>query len=195
MKNLYVKRFLKQKTGLSTPLGTLIMLMAAVILCTTVVFFALNVTTSQVQKEKLYIASSHVWYVDPSTSQCAIAITNTGPTDAVLTKIDVKGIQAQWNGTDDNYVIYCKFEGSMPGDLPYMTTLSSTENTTIPVAGTDYVFTPAQEGLTISAGSSLAFYIVVPERIMVYDLSQPLRIVITTTQGVYCTETSVQTAI
>ncbi len=194
MKNLYIKRFLKQKTALSTPLGNLIMLMAAVILCTTVVFFALNVTTSQVQKEKLYVASSHVWYVDPSTSQSAIALTNTGPTDAVLTKIDIKGLQCQWNGTD-NYVVYCKLDGAMPGDLSYVAGLSGTENTTIPIAGEDYEFTPAQEGLTLSAGGSLAFYVVVPDRVMVYDLSEPLRMVITTTQGVYCTETLVQTAI
>jgi len=194
MKNVNIKRFLKQKTAISTPVGNLIMLMAAVILCVTVVFFALNVTTSQVQKEKLYIASSHVWYVNPSASQAAIAITNTGPTDAVLTKIDIKGLQSQWNGTD-NYVVYCKFDGTMPGDLPYMAALSGTENSTIPVAGEDYEFTPAQEGLTISAGSSLAFYVVVPDRVMVYDLSEPLRMVITTTQSIYCTETLVQTAI
>jgi len=60
----------------------------------------------------------------------------------------------------------------MPGDLPYMAALSGTENSTIPVAGEDYEFTPAQEGLTISSGSSLAFYIVVPDRVMVYDVSE-----------------------
>jgi hypothetical protein len=190
-KNL--RRFLKHKTALSTPVGSLIILMAAVVLCTTVVFFAINVTSSQVQKEKLYIASSHVWYVDSGISEAAVAISNTGPTDAVLTKIDVKGLQVQWNGSD-NFVVYCKFPSLMPGDLSYVEGLTSDANTTIPIAGSDYEFTPAQEGLTIPAGTSIAFYIMVPNRVVVYDLSEPLRMVITTTQGVYVTETVVQTA-
>ncbi len=193
MKTLTLKRFLKHKTALSTPVGNLIMLMAAVILCTTVVFFALNLTASQVQKEKLFVASSNVWYVDPQTSEAAIALTNTGPTDAVLTKIDVKGLQCQWSG-ETNFVSYCRIDGAMPGDLSYVAVVSNQDNTTVAIAGVNYEFTPATESLTIPAGSSIAFYIVVPNRVMVYDLSEPLRMVITTTQGVYCTETLVQTA-
>ncbi len=191
MKNYSLRRLLKSKRGLGAPVGNLIILVAAVILSTTVVFFATNVTTSQVQKEKLYIATSHVWYVDDTTSIAAIAISNTGPTDIVLNKIDVKGLQCEWNG-ETNYVAYCKINGIMHGDLPFVAEISNTENTTITIAGQPYDFTVASEGLTIKSGNSVAFYIVIPDRIVIYDLSTPVRMVITTTQGVYCTETLVQ---
>ncbi len=187
-----MRRFLRNKRALGAPVGNLIILVAAVILSTTVVLFATNVTSSQVQKEKMYIATSHIWYVNSTTSVAAIAICDTGPTDIVLNKIDVKGLQCEWNGTS-NYVAYCKINGTMPGDLPFTTDISQSENTTITIANKDYDFQIAGEGLTIKSGYSLAFYIVVPNRVMVYDLSTPLRMVITTTQGVYITETLVQT--
>lgn len=191
MKNLTLRRLLKSKRGLGAPVGNLIILVAAVILSTTVVLFATNVTSSQVQKEKMYIATSHVWYVNSSTSIVAMAISNTGPTDIVLNKIDVKGLQCEWNGTY-NYVIYCKFNGTMPGDLPSVTNINHADNTTINISEKPYTFEIAGEGLTIKSSWTIAFYIVIPNRVGVYDLSTPLRMVITTTQGVYCTETLVQ---
>jgi len=188
-----LSRLLQNKRALGAPVGNLIILVAAVILSTTVVLFATNVTSSQVQKEKMYIATSHVWYVNSTTSMVAIAISDTGPTDIVLNKIDVKGLQCEWNGTN-NYVIYCKINGTMPGDLPYIDQISRDDTTTVTIGGKPYDFEPASEGLTIQSGWTIAFYIVVPNRVMVYDLSTPLRMVITTTQGVYCTETIVQTS-
>ncbi|XHH09764.1 MAG: hypothetical protein ACFCUE_03825 [Candidatus Bathyarchaeia archaeon] len=190
--HLTLRRFLHNKKALGAPVGNLIILVAAVILSTTVVLFATNVTSSQVQKEKMYIATSHIWYVNSSTSIAAIAVCNTGPIDIVLNKIDVKGLICEWNGTN-NYVVYTKINGTMPGDLPFTSDISQTENTTIPIAHQDYEFQVAGEGLTVKSGWSIAFYIVVPERVMVYDLSTPLRMVITTTQSLYITETLVQT--
>jgi hypothetical protein len=193
MRNFNLRRLLKSKRGLGAPVGNLIILVAAVILSTTVVLFATNVTGSQVQKEKMYIATSHIWYVNSTTSIAAIAISDTGPTDIVLNKIDFKGLQCEWNGTS-NYVVYCKINGTMPGDLPFIMDINRESNTTITIGLLDYDFVGASEGLTIKSGWTIAFYIVVPNRVMVYDLSTPLRMVITTTQGIYCTETIVQTA-
>jgi hypothetical protein len=82
----------------------------------------------------------------------------------------------------------------MPGDLPFIMDINRESNTTITIGLLDYDFVGASEGLTIKSGWTIAFYIVVPNRVMVYDLSTPLRMVITTTQGIYCTETIVQTA-
>jgi hypothetical protein len=188
---MHKSRLFGNKRGLGAPVGNLIILMAAVILSTTVVLFATNVTTSQVQKEKLYITTSHVWYLNSSTSIAAVAICDTGPTDIVITKLDVKGLQCEWNGSS-NYVLYCKINGTMPGDLPLIVDLTNTQNSTISIGNQLHEFTVAGEGLTIKSGWSLAFYAVIPNRVMVYDLSTPLRMVISTTQGVYCTETLVQ---
>ncbi len=184
-------RLFRNKRGLGAPVGNLIILIATVLLSTTVVLFATNVTTSQVQKEKLYITTSHVWYLNSSTSIAAVAICNIGPTDTIITKLDVKGLQCEWNGTS-NFVLYCKINGTMPGDLPLITDLTNTQNATITIGNQPYEFTTASEGITIKSGWSIAFYAVIPNRVMVYDLSTPLRMVISTMQGVYCTETLVQ---
>jgi hypothetical protein len=186
-----IPRLLKSKTALGAPVGNLIILVAAVVLSTTVVLFATNVTSSQVQKEKMYIATSHVWYCNSTTSVVAIAICDTGATDLVLSKVDVKGLQCQWNGTS-NYMVYTKINGTLPGDLPLITQFNRNGNTTTQLGDLTGNFQAATEGLTIQSGYTLAFYIVIPNRVMIYDLSTPLRMVITTTQGVYCTETVVQ---
>jgi hypothetical protein len=188
-----MKHFTKSKRALGTPIANLIVLTAAVLLSVTVTFFAMNVTASQVQKENLSITSSHVWYTNSSYSSGAIAVTNTGPTDIVLTKIVVKGLQCAWNDST-NFIIYNKTNQTLPGDLPYVGTLSNTENNTITVGNQPFTFTVAGEGLTLKSGWTLMFYLTIPDRVMIYDLGQPIRIVISTTQAVYCTETNVQTA-
>ncbi|NLF89076.1 hypothetical protein GX563_09680 [Candidatus Bathyarchaeota archaeon] len=186
-----MRRFLNSRTALGAPVGNLIILVAAVVLSTTVVLFTTNVTSSQIQKEKLYIATSHIWYCNSTTSIVAIAICDTGATDTVLSKVDVKGLQCQWNGTS-NYMVYSKINGTLPGDLPLITEFNRNGNTTVTLSDATYNFEAATEGLTIQSGYTLAFYVVVPNRVMIYDLSTPLRMVITTTQGVYCIETVVQ---
>ena len=113
MKNFDLGRLLKNKKALSTPIGNLIILLAAVVHSTTVVIFAINVMTNQAQKEKVYVDTTYVWYLNPSYSLAAIALTNTGPTDIVITKINIKGLQSQWAGTD-NYVVYCKSTEQCP---------------------------------------------------------------------------------
>ena len=187
-----MRRLIKNKRALGTPVANLIILMAAVILSTTVVLFAMNVTTSQVQKENMFITTSHVWYVNSTYSTVAVSITDTGPTDVVLARIVVKGTQCTWNGTE-NYVVYNKSNQTLPGDLPFFANLTNTGTNIIPIANQPYTFTVAGEGLTLKSGWTLTFYIALPNTIMVYDLSMPIRIVISTTQSVYCTETLVQT--
>jgi hypothetical protein len=187
-----MRRLFRNRRGLGAPIGNLIILMAAVVLSTTVVLFATNITASQVQKETLFIPTSHVWYVNTTYSVASVAVTNTGPTDVVLARIVVKGLACQWNGTA-NFVVYAKASGTFPGDLPFVGNLTNTADATIAVGGQPFTFTVATEGLTLKAGESMAFYIVVPSRIMVYDLASSARIVISTTQAVYCTDTLVQT--
>ena len=188
-----LRKFLKSKRGLSAPVGNLIILIAAVLLATVVVVYAVNVTASQVQKEKAYIAVTHVWYVNSSVSIAAIGISDIGPTDMVLTKIEVDGMQIDWNGTS-SFAVYCDINGSIPGDLPLAEQLSNTGNTTIIIGGQSCNFDVAHEALTIKSGYSIAFYVVVPNLVSVYDLSTPIEMTITTGQGVYFTETVVQNA-
>jgi archaellum component FlaF (FlaF/FlaG flagellin family) len=59
---------------------------AAVALSTTVVLFAVNVTSNQVQKENLQITD-----VTLNTSNCTVTIQNTGATSIRVSQITIKG--------------------------------------------------------------------------------------------------------
>ena len=78
--------FFNNKRGLGAPVGNLIILAAAVVLSTTVVLFAVNVTTNQVQKESLFVGSATV-----NMEKAQISITNTGPTAIRVAQITVRG--------------------------------------------------------------------------------------------------------
>jgi len=192
MRNLSLRRLLRSKRALGTPVANLIILVAAVLLATVVVVFAVNLTASEVQKEKVFITTTHIWYVSGDESVAAIGISNIGPTDIVLTQINVNGLQCQWDGTT-NYVVYCENDGSFPGDLPSVQTISNTQNTTITIGGQPYDFAPASIGLTVKSGWSIAFYVVLPPNLISIDnLSTPVLITINTSQAAYFTETIVQ---
>jgi hypothetical protein len=185
------RKLIGNRIALGTPVANIIVLTAAVILATTVTIFASSVTTSQVQKENLYISKTHLWYVNRTFSVAAIGITNTGPIDIVLNKVTIKGLECMWNGTT-SYVVYCKVNGTIPGDMPFIANFTSTGSNTVNIENQVFTFTSAGEDLTLKSSNSIMFYIALPERLMVYDLGIPVRIVIQTTQSAYCTETLVQ---
>ncbi|MGD6852797.1 MAG: hypothetical protein ACQCN6_12130 [Candidatus Bathyarchaeia archaeon] len=82
----YLRRLRKNKRGLGAPVGNLIILMAAVVLSTTVVLYAVNLTSNQIQKESLFIADTKL-----DTEQTQITIVNTGPTSIRVSQITIKG--------------------------------------------------------------------------------------------------------
>src|SRR5665647_936987 len=109
----------RNQRALSSAIATLMTLTASVVLSSTVVLFATNVTSSQMSKENLIIPTTHLWYVDGEHSVGAIGVTNTGSTDIIINKITVKGIACEWNGSDTSFVLYYKMTGAIPGDLRY----------------------------------------------------------------------------
>jgi hypothetical protein len=86
LRHVTLRRFLWNTKALGAPVGNLIILIAAVVLSTTVVLYAVNVTSNQVQKESLYIAGATL---DPE--KATISIMNTGPTSVRIAQITIKG--------------------------------------------------------------------------------------------------------
>ena len=86
MRKISLTRILRDKRGLGAPVGNLIILTAAVLLSTTVVLFAVNVTTNQVQKESLYVSQANLNIVNGT-----VTIINTGPTSIMVRQIIIKG--------------------------------------------------------------------------------------------------------
>lgn len=81
-----LRSFFNNKRGLGAPVGNLIIIIAAVALSTTVVLYAVNVTTNQVQKESLYVAGATL---DKETAE--ISLVNTGPTSISISQVTIKG--------------------------------------------------------------------------------------------------------
>ena len=89
-------RFFRNKRGLGAPVGNLIILTAAVLLSTTVVLYAANVTTNQVQKESLYVSQANL-----NINYGNITIINTGPTSIMVRQIVIKGETFNYTSNPD----------------------------------------------------------------------------------------------
>jgi hypothetical protein len=143
-----LRSFFNNKRGLGAPVGNLIIIIAAVALSTTVVLYAVNVTSNQVQKESLFIAGATV---DPVEAE--ISLVNTGPTSISISQVTIKGerfISEDFTSSPD-------ISAGLPkGDSTVLT-------------------------VTLSE-----------ELITANDVGRPTTIVVSTTQGVYFTETLVQ---
>jgi hypothetical protein len=180
----------KNKRALSTAIATLMTLTATVVLSGGVVLYATNVSTSQMAREKLIMPSTHLWYINETSSVGGITITNTGTTDVIINKITVKGINCEWNASASSFILYNKTSGAFPCDLRFQDITSGTS--TITLAGNPYVFEVATQGISLRSGASMALYLAVPINIMLYDMGQPIRVVITTTQSIYTAEANVE---
>jgi len=129
MSRFSLRRLLWNTKALGAPVGNLIILIAAVALSTTVVLYAVNVTTNQVQKESLYISSATL-----TTDQASISLTNTGPTSIRITQLIIKG---------DRYTNYTT-------DPDIGTGLAKGNSTTLTVAITDGAITVDDVGRPIT---------------------------------------------
>lgn len=188
-----MKRVCKNIIGLGTPVANLIILVAAVLLSTVVTYFAVNVTSTQVQKENLYLTKCHMWYKNSTYSVGCLVVINNGAVDVVLNKIVVKGQECPWNGTT-TYILYNKTSEILSGDLPYVPNFNKDETNEVLIGDKNYTFKVAGDDFVLQSGWTMMFYIVNPGRITVYDVGLPVRMVISTAQAVYCVETNVQSA-
>jgi len=188
-----LRKNFRNRLALSTPVASLILLVVSVLLASVASYFALNIARARVQQEKLYLSKVYVWYENSTSSLGCLVVTNTGATDVVLSKIDIKGQESPWNGTT-TYVLYNKTEGILSADLEFVSTFNQTGTNVLNLGGKNYTLTVASENLILESGWTILFYIVNPENIMVYDVGTPILVTISTGQAVYGTETVVKAA-
>jgi hypothetical protein len=183
---------LKNKKALSTVVTTLIILVVSVLLATVVTFYAINVTTTRVQEESLFLTKQHVWYnTTGSWAEAAIVIINTGGKDVVIDKITVRGQESTWTN-----VFYWRTTGAISSDLSVTSTeLNVSETTaTISVDGTPQTFTRASDDITLRSGYTMVVYIADPDSIALNDVGITVGITIFTSNAQYYKETNVQAA-
>jgi hypothetical protein len=184
-------RLLSKKKGLSTVVTTLIILVVSVLLATVVTFYALNVTTTRVQEEALYLSKQHVWYnTTGSWAEAAIVIVNTGGKDVVLDKISVRGQDSPW--TD---VYYWRTNNvTISDDLAVTTTDITGLSYDITVQGATQTFRQADDDLTLKSGWTMAVYIMNPDSVALNDVGIPVGITVFTSNAQYYKEANIEAA-
>ncbi len=186
---------LKNKKALSTVVTTLIILVVSVLLATVVTFYAINVTTTRVQEESLFLTKQHVWYnTTGSWAQGAIVIVNTGGKDVVLDKVTARGQECSWTSLfywRTNTVTISNDLSVTSDRLPGITTANTTS---ITVQGSSQTFTRATDDLTIKSGYTMVIYVDQPDSIALNDVGITVGITIFTSNAQYYKETNVQAA-
>jgi hypothetical protein len=183
---------LKSRKALSTVVTTLIILVVSVLLATVVTMYSINVTTTRVQEESLFLTKPHVWYnTTGSWSQAAIIIINTGGKDVVLDKVTVRGQELNWT-----YVFYWRTTSAITQDLEVTSEQLNISQTTqnITVEGQSRTFTRADSDLTLRSGWTMVLYIDSPDSITVSDVGTTVGITIFSASAQYYKEVNVQAA-
>jgi acid phosphatase class B len=187
-----LRNLLKSRKALSTVVTTLIILVVSVLLATVVTMYSINVTTTRVQEESLFLTKPHVWYnTTGSWSQAAIVIINTGGKDVVLDKITVRGQEVNWT-----YVFYWRTTTAITQDLEVTSDQLNISQSTasITVEGQARTFTQASSDLTLKSGWTLVVYIDSPDSITVSDVGTTVGITIFSASAQYYKEVNVQAA-
>jgi hypothetical protein len=182
---------LKNKKALSTVVTTLIILVVSVLLATVVTFYAINVTTTRVQEESLYLTKQHIWYNTTSAwAEGAIVIVNTGGKDVVLDKVTVRGQDCNWTTC---YFWRTNTE-TISNDLEVTPTQPNGTTFSITVQGTSRNFTRASDDVTLKSGWTMVMYMVNPGSIALNDVGIPVGITVFTANAQYYKESNVQAA-
>lgn len=185
-------KLLKNKKALSTVVTTLIILVVSVLLATVVTFYAINVTTTRVQEESLFLTKQHIWYnTTGGWAQAAIVIVNTGGKDVVLDKVTVRGQECSWTN-----LFYWRTTTTISNDLDVTSyELPPSQNwTMITVQGTPQNFTRATDDLTLKSGYTMVVYVHEPDSIALNDVGITVGITMFTSNAQYYKETNVEAA-
>jgi len=184
-------KLLKNKKALSTVVTTLIILTVSVLLATVVTFYAINVTTTRVQEESLFLTKQHVWYnTTGGWAQAAIVIVNTGGKDVVLDKVTVRGQESSWAT-----VYYWRTNSVTISDDLAVTPNNVTGSTfDITVQGTTETFTQASDDITLKSGWTMVLYISKPDSVGLNDVGTTVGITVFSANAQYYKEINVQAA-
>jgi hypothetical protein len=184
-------RLFKKKRALSTVVTTLIILVVAVLLATVVTFYAINVTSTRVQEESLYLTKQHIWCnTTGGWAQAALVILNTGGKDCVIDKLSVRGQECQWSS-----IYYWKTNTVVISDDLAVTTVPLSGSTaTITVQNASRTLSQATTDLTLKSGWTMVVYVMNPDSIALNDVGISCSITAFTSNAQYHKEANVEAA-
>ncbi|HLN88791.1 MAG TPA: hypothetical protein VK253_01885 [Candidatus Binatia bacterium] len=183
-------RLLKNRLALSTVITTLIILVVSILLASVLTYFAINVVSTRVQEENLYVSKQHIWVTSTGVAQGAIMITNTGGRDVVISQIAIRGQTSPW--TNIFWLSATSTDTGFSADLPYSIT---TPAVALPITGfNNPLAAPLSSGLILPSGQTIVIYITSPDSIGLNDIGLTVSIAVHSAQAVYYCETNIQAA-
>jgi len=183
-------RLLKNRIALSTVVTTLILLVVSVLLATVVTFYAINVTTTRVQEESLYLTKQHIWYNTSGWAQAACVLLNTGGKDCVIDKLSVRGQECQWSNT----YFWKTTTVTVSKDLNVTNHQLAGDTETINIQNGSRSFTRATNDLTLRSGWTIVIYVMNPDSIALNDVGITCGITLFTANAQYYKEANVEAA-
>jgi hypothetical protein len=188
---------LKNKKALSTVVTTLIILVVAVLLATVVTFYAINVITTRVQEESLFVNMPHMWYnTTGSWAEGAIEVVNTGGKDVVINSLTVRGQAVNWLNVYYFRSTYALSSDLTVSKLPLGNTANTT-NTNLITLTNGTAITLKQdttEQITLKSGNTIIIYIKTPDSIALNDVGVTVGITAFTANAQYYKEVNIQAA-
>ena len=193
--NVNMKKFARGRKGLSTPVTTLIILVVSVLLATVVTYYAINVTTTRVQEESLYMSKVHIWVnTSGSWSEGAFVLVNTGGRDVVLDKISIRGQESDWS----NVYFWTTKNVTVFDDLEVTSNALSGNTFNITVQRSERTFNnasyAAKGDITLKSGWTMVAYIKNPDSIGVNDIGLSIGVTTHTANAEYYKECNVEAA-
>ena len=180
-----MKHILRNRLALSTVITTLIILVVSILLASVLTYFAINVVSTRVQEESLYVCKQHIWVNAAGTAEAALMVTNNGGRDVVISKVSVRGQQSLWA---DVFYANAVQADDLTTDLSYVTTPVAAGNN-LGLADTAH---QATRNLILPSGSTMVIYVNSPDSIGLNDIGLTVSISLHSAQAVYYCETNIQ---
>jgi len=175
--------------ALSTVVTTLIILVVSVLLAGVVTMYAINITSTRTQQEKLKLSKEAVWCYANGTAFAAVAIDNIGGRDVVLDKVQVRGVEASWST-----VYYKRLSSSISTSLICPNSSGHSWTNFTYTSGSVATFTAASTDLPLASGDTMIIYITSPDSISVNDIGTTIGITVFTESAQYYVECNVKAA-
>ena len=186
-------RLLRNHHALSQVITTLIILVVAILLASVLVYFAVNVVSTNVQQEDLSATNAHIWVNADDQAEGAIMVSNIGGRDVVINQIEVRGVPCSW---DSVFYLYANTtDVGLTERLPYLTYPVDAEAVTsngTQLFANHLVATSGQ--LILPSGGVMVIYINSPQSVSINDIGTTIGITVFTAQAMYQQETNVQAA-
>ena len=180
-------RLLRNRYALATVITTLIILVVSILLASVLTYFAINVVSTRVQEESLYVSKQHIWVNSNGTAEAAVMVTNNGGRDVVINKVAVRGQQSAWANVF--YAVAVKAD-DLTVDLQYVTyPVIATNN-----LGLNDTAHQATKDLVLPSGSTMVLYVNDPDSVGLNDIGLTVSISLHSAQAVYYSEVNIQAA-